>query len=289
MLARLLVAWIGAGSLFATGCCCWNGPCGAGSGCGLGVPTPVTWHSGYGGGPAAGHGGCAGCGSGSCGGACRGPACGPPCATCCFSIPKPIVWCGENNDCGPGGCDSCACPGDCGILPALRRGMSCGRGCGETYWGEWFSDPPDCCDPCDKCHGEWTGPHGFCNLGPAQRLLAAVHGFTYCPSPCGPCCGICHKPDCGGCGTCGSGGCATCGHGGGYAGGHGAVMEGPHSVLEENWDHAPGPKPVPGKPIHKAQQPKPQYTRQAAPRTAPSPTMPAANNRMVRTAGYQRR
>jgi hypothetical protein len=28
--------------------------------------------------------------------------------------------------------------------------------CGETYYSEWFNDPPDCCDPCDNC-GHYVG------------------------------------------------------------------------------------------------------------------------------------
>ena|SRR6185295_3587647 len=27
----------------------------------------------------------------------------------------------------------------------------CAPCCGETYWHEWFNDPPECCDPCNCC------------------------------------------------------------------------------------------------------------------------------------------
>jgi hypothetical protein len=27
------------------------------------------------------------------------------------------------------------------------------------YWSEWHNDPPQCCDPCDRC-GNWIGPGG---------------------------------------------------------------------------------------------------------------------------------
>jgi hypothetical protein len=49
---------------------------------------------------------------------------------------------------------------------AMHCPCRCGSGCGECYCGDWHSDPPDCCDPCD-CHGNWTG-HGcaHCNQGP---------------------------------------------------------------------------------------------------------------------------
>src|SRR6187455_826331 len=83
-----------------------------------------------------------------------GDPCGKPgCTTCCFSLPKPIVWNGCCNDCGPGPCESCCdCPQQCGILPWFYRNRICGKGCGDLYVGEWVSDPPDCCDPCDQCH-----------------------------------------------------------------------------------------------------------------------------------------
>jgi hypothetical protein len=213
-----------------------------------------------------------------CGDACGGPACGPACNTCCLCLPKPIVWNGACNDCGPGPCESCAdCPTDCGILPWLRRSKVCGKGCGEVYWGEWISDPPDCCDPCDPCYGCYTGPNdGCCNLGPCQRLLAALHGYKYCPAPCcGDVCGLCNKGTCGGCGDAG---CTSCGHSphgadvyyDGPVESHGNI-HGPsqhmhghgESIMNENWDQ-PKTKPIPGKPIHKAQQPRGQYTQRGA-------------------------
>ncbi len=215
---------------------------------------------------------------------CLGPQ-GTAGGACCLSVclPKPIVWCGEQNECGPGGCDSCVCPTECGILPAMRRCMSCGKGCGEIYWGEWISDPPDCCDPCDQCYGQWTGPHGYCNLGPCQRLLAALHGYRYCPKPCcDEWCGLCSKPAASTCTSCGGGGCSTCSRG--YAGHlpmQGEVIyEGPapkpgQSIMTENWDRQPA-KPIPGKPIHKAQQPGQIKLGQSQP----------AYGRMVKTAGY---
>jgi hypothetical protein len=189
-------------------------------------------------------------------------ACGSTaCVSCCLCLPKPIVWCGTENECGPHGCESCACPSDCGLLSALKRCKTCGKGCGEIYWGEWISDPPDCCDPCDQCYGQWTGPHGYCNLGPCQRLLAALHGYKYCPKPCcNESCGpLCSKPAMNGCGSCGGAGCATCGSG------HAEHMISPgtvhhelmpgQSILNENWELAPS-KPTPGKPLHKAEQPR---------------------------------
>lgn len=92
-------------------------------------------------------------------------------------------------DCGypyrwPGGrsCDSC---GDvcrpktchdktyCGpltpIFALLTRDCWMGSGCGERYWGDFYGDPPDRCDPCDRCGNyigrtnNWSG--GYVNNG----------------------------------------------------------------------------------------------------------------------------
>jgi hypothetical protein len=274
MMARWLFVFSALAALASSGCCCF-GPCGGrGS-----YPTAAC-------GPACGGGGCES-------GACRAAPCNNGCGLfangcCCLCLPKPIVWCGNCSECGPNDCESCACPSDCGILSFCRWNKSCGKGCGEIYYGEWYSDPPDCCDPCDQCFGQWTGPHGYCRLGPMQHLLAAFHGYKYCPKPCCDdwCGGFCNKPACT---SCGGGGCASCG--GGEHISQGSVMpatpgevyyeHAPHgqSILNENWDRPTGPKPMPGKPIHKAQQPGQIKVGQAKP-APPQPTY----GRMVRTA-----
>jgi len=273
MMARWLFVFSALAALASSGCCCF-GPCG-GQG---GYPTAAC-------GPACGGGGCES-------GACRAP-CNNGCGLfanggCCLCLPKPIVWCGNCNECGANGCESCACPSDCGILSFCRWNKSCGKGCGEIYYGEWYSDPPDCCDPCDQCFGQWTGPHGYCRLGPMQHLLAAFHGYKYCPKPCCDdwCGGFCNKPACT---SCGGGGCASCG--GGEHISQGSVMPATpgevyyehapsgQSIMNENWDRPTGPKPMPGRPIHKAQQPGQIKVGQA--KLAPQqPTY----GRMVRTA-----
>jgi hypothetical protein len=219
-----------------------------------------------------------------------GCCCGPQAAgDCCICLPKPIVWCGEQNECSPG-CESCAAPTECGILPNLRRCMTCGKGCGEVYWGEWISDPPDCCDPCDECYGQWTGPHGYCSLGPCQRLLAALHHYKYCPKPCcDEWCGwFCRKGPGHACGADSGEGCSTCGI---EQAGHTAVpgkvhYEGPapsttpipdKGILDEDWNRPPPPRPTSNKPIHKAEQPGPNKLGQ---------TPPPVYGRMVKTAAY---
>lgn len=237
--------------------------------------------------------------------ACQSPGCGAVCDSgACHSMgggkglldgglccgvcwPQPIVWCGTQNECGPHGCEGCACPNDCGILPLMRWNKTCGSGCSDIYWGEWISDPPDCCDPCDQCFGQFTGPHGYCRLGPMQHLLAAFHGYKYCPKPCCDegCGGLCGRRGGMVCGACGGAGCDTCGaehitHGAVHQTAPGEVYYEPGpggSIMNENWDRPAGPKPVPGKPIHKAQQPGPLKVGQAQPA---GPTY----GRMVKTA-----
>ncbi len=157
---------------------------------------------------------------------CFRPSC-DPCGnpTCCFSFPllhclHPIAWDGCCNECGPSSCEPCGnrCGGcrdgllsHCFLFGGLRGCLSCGRGCSEIYCDEWKSDPPDCCDPCDQCYGQFTGPHGYCNLGPCQRILAWLDGYRYCPPPnCGP-----WRPIFGHCSpwagqSCGDPGCSTC-------------------------------------------------------------------------------
>ena len=82
--------------------------------------------------------------------------------------------CGSSDDCG-------GCPARCGLF---------GWGCGETYWGDYASDPPRCDEPCDQC-GNWVGPveheaippygggsiyrPGAPMLGPGEREVPTPH------------------------------------------------------------------------------------------------------------------
>ncbi len=75
----------------------------------------------------------------------------------------------------------------------------CGSQCGEFYWNEWFSLPPQCCDPCDDCgnfcgrrHNDALYSHGNDYVGygdrsreavqrapvPANRLVPAAKPYT---------------------------------------------------------------------------------------------------------------
>lgn len=97
----------------------------------------------------------------------------------------PTYGCGELACCEPRCSPSAGCGGACGMAPECGVscepacdgcGHSCGgplqcilsifhpvkwtgcynNGCGEIYWGDFHSDPPDCCDPCN-CMGDYTG------------------------------------------------------------------------------------------------------------------------------------
>jgi hypothetical protein len=78
------------------------------------------------------HGG-GGCASGNCGGGCTDGSCGA--------------------SCGRGGHNLC------GFNPfrAIFNVFHCSSGCGEFYFDEWINDPPDRCDPCDECYGNYVG------------------------------------------------------------------------------------------------------------------------------------
>jgi hypothetical protein len=214
---------------------------------------------------------------------CRGPcgvirdplACDPTCGHPCLpALNYDRVWRGGCNECGD--CGGAGNYYHCGLLPVLRAhlGMhgTCGRGCGEVYWGEWVSDPPDCCDPCNSC-GDWQNQQ-CCSPGMLRRLWWGAHGYRLGgPHGDANCCGGCN-----GCGggpvhsvgyVGGGGGCATCGHGGGS---HGPIGGG--SILNENWESEP--LPTTDQPTHNARQPVP--ARSAA--RMPSSTAPMAQRAM---------
>ena len=51
-----------------------------------------------------------------------------------------------------GACHGCGEIADCRcrVFPGakLLRCLTCGAGCGDVYWGEWTSDPPEVCEGC---------------------------------------------------------------------------------------------------------------------------------------------
>lgn len=138
--------------------------------------------------------------------------------------------------CGPIGCGvGCGLPGDScsdcsggysatppipyGPFDALRqwkRSLVCGGGCGEVYYGEWMSTPPDANDPC--CGSQFVGGATKCAPFCWQpgALFGNLYGRRY--SDGSELMGGCGDTGCGGygCDSCGgeiigeTGGCATC-------------------------------------------------------------------------------
>lgn len=135
--------------------------------------------------------------------------------------------CGPTGGCGGGGfgggcvtnCNDCdgtyyggfrgAPCGPFQHLNQIRKSLVCGGGCGEVYYGEWQSTPPDACDPCAS--GQFTGGAVPCNPfcwrpGFLFGFFGNFWGHRY-----------------GGCGggvPCGGGGCGGgCGCDGGFSGG----------------------------------------------------------------------
>ena len=126
------------------------------------------------------------CGQGNCDqGFCGGPCddgCGPTCGPTQRSFRGPVCAPRQTaacSDCGDCGCDPCADPcgdGCCGrcwysgplscFFALFTRCNWCGPNCGERYWGDFYSDPPDCEDPCD-CYGNRAG--GCCSCGGGRR------------------------------------------------------------------------------------------------------------------------
>ena len=95
------------------------------------------------------------------------------------------VLSGRNDGCSD--CSQCDHCGEamgscrCGIFSAWHRLRTCGRGCGEMYWGDWISDPPPPCDPCDECTGEFVGRR----CCPPKRTM--LFGGRCCDESCATC------------------------------------------------------------------------------------------------------
>lgn len=136
-----------------------------------------------------------------CNDSCGGPAalsgrygdCG---TTPCASVGGPRVGPVACDDCaGPCGEDCTAAP-CCGLTPfgLIRNMFTCNAGCGEIYWGEWYYDPPDACDPCNDC-GDYVGPR-CCPPRGWLRFWHGLHGGRFCPTGCEVGCGAPCASDC---------------------------------------------------------------------------------------------
>ncbi len=177
---------------------------------------------------------------------------------CVHRMGGPYDACSHNSNVGVrpwemGKCGGCS---TCGSRESLGDVASCRWGCGEIYWDEWLSEPPDCCDPCDEC-GNWAGPQSCCRGGKLAGIWSSLWGCRGEPCSDGECCAS-------------RGG--WCGHEGGSSCVDGADMNSPFVDEVESppqpADPAPAPAPNPAeKPNPKAKRPArpyhPSYTRPA--------------------------
>ena len=122
------------------------------------------------------------------------------CGLCHYGTTGPFTICTTDN-CGPGcqpacasscggSCGDCADPcAPCGPLSIVHKlfcpqKWDCGS-CGERYWGDFHGDPPECCDPCDRC-GNFTGAttdgcsNGNCGGGGYQVEHGGGGGCSTC-------------------------------------------------------------------------------------------------------------
>ncbi len=97
-------------------------------------------------------------------------------------------WCGGSDV----ACDACGL-GPCARVEfhraihhlglKLKRLLTCGSGCGELYFGEWHSDPPDPHDPCVDL-GANSGP---CGCGPHPSVPLSLWGRRFHCEGCSEC------------------------------------------------------------------------------------------------------
>lgn len=161
----------------------------ASTGCGL-------FNSISGCGPCGPYGSRYGCGPAACGDVCD-DGCGPTCGRVgCRARRAVVADCGD--ECDPCGvpCGRCSrprcvggdpCADPCGsgcygrvwhrgplscLFALFSPNTWCGPSCGRRYWGDFYSDPPDCSDPCDG-YGNYAGS----GMGGGCRTCG--HGRTY--------------------------------------------------------------------------------------------------------------
>ena len=127
--------------------------------------------------------------------------------TCLFvALGLMLVGTGCAHHCNKACCDPC-CEDDCLLGRLLHPDKYCGCACGEAYYGDWKSHPPEC-DPCD-CHGNYTGCADCCrdctylNEGKWCRKHHCARTSCGCGDSCG--CGSSGGCGCGGGGTVSSG------------------------------------------------------------------------------------
>ena len=77
------------------------------------------------------------------------------------------------------------------VTARSRHMATCGSGCQDVYFDEWWSDPPKC-DPCDN-HGHWTGRPDPCCKSNWATFWAQLRGERFAKESC-----------------CGGQGCSSC-------------------------------------------------------------------------------
>ena len=139
-----------------------------------------------------------------------GAVCDPThCTDTCGTMPAARY----QGACGGAECDICDPCSPCyygeyspfgplaAVLRIFRPITWMGPACGERYWGDYMSYPPDCCDPCD-CYGNYTGMHVSNCPQRGGRQVCGTCVDTACAASC---------TDCGCDSGCGEGGsCTSC-------------------------------------------------------------------------------
>ena len=143
-----------------------------------------------------------------------GCCCGPGAGGCGNGYGTCVTNC---NDCDGGSCNGGQMAyGPLQHLTQMRKSLVCGGGCGEVYYGEWQSTPPDANDPC--CNDQFTGGavpcQPFCwRPGTLFGIFGGLYGQRFCEG-CGNSfdqCGCGFGSSCGG--SCGDGcGCDSGGY-----------------------------------------------------------------------------
>jgi len=174
----------------------------------------------------------------------------------CFVAAASGGCCVNRHFSGAGPCASGACHHACTPCGALKQCMTCGSGCGEIYCDEWISDPPDYCDPCDPCTGDWIGPQWCSPQSHCLNFLAFLRGYRYQGDCCQP-------------GSC-------CGHGHGHV--EGGYVEGEY-VEGEVIENAPGEIIDPGIPTPAIPEETAQQIKKNSKYTGRSTRSVVRNNR----------
>ncbi len=117
-----------------------------------------------------------------------GEECGPVCSPLdpAAVVEGPGRWEG----CNEYGTEPCVCRrglvrGPLAFVFALFSAgtyRGCYAGCGERYWGDWYSDPPELCGPCDDQGNflggstPWLGGTGPMSMNEAEATRGAAPG-----------------------------------------------------------------------------------------------------------------